>query len=291
MNISGNIIKNPLTIIAIFAGIVEVGSNTVLPFLTHENQSTYIWFLMLFPFVLVLIFFFILYTRHHVLYAPSDFNDEKNFNELLYNTRKSTSKELDIKIKDEIQILNEQSKQLDKELEKIKNEPSTIDLSTKFEKFNNLIKNSRRVIMSIENNLLDKFSLIYNFNIHKDITLETNGEKLIADGIVKNGNEFNIIEVKILTSFLPLRYLINSFIERKVNIIETIAKERNLTLTFIILTPDDRLKGRYEKTENLLNDKYRNFNIKIYPYIIDSINEREIKYLDILNNKEDTINF
>lgn len=70
---SGNIIKNPLTIIAIFAGIVEIGSNTVLPFLTAENQSTYIWFLMVFPFVLVLIFFFILYTRHHVLYAPFRF--------------------------------------------------------------------------------------------------------------------------------------------------------------------------------------------------------------------------
>ena len=61
MTLSGNIIKNPLTIIAIFAGIVEVGSNVVLPFLTAENQSTYIWFLMLFPFVLVLIFFYILY--------------------------------------------------------------------------------------------------------------------------------------------------------------------------------------------------------------------------------------
>ena len=107
---SGNIIKNPLTIIAIFAGIVEIGSNTVLPFLTAENQSTYIWFLMVFPFVLVLIFFFILYTRHHVLYAPSDFNDEKNFNELLYNTRKSTKQEVDTKINNEIQILNEESK-------------------------------------------------------------------------------------------------------------------------------------------------------------------------------------
>ena len=76
MTLSGNIIKNPLTIIAIFAGIVEVGSNVVLPFLTAENQSTYIWFLMLFPYVLVLIFFYILYNKHEVLYAPSDYNDE-----------------------------------------------------------------------------------------------------------------------------------------------------------------------------------------------------------------------
>lgn len=51
-----NHIKNPLTIIGIFAGIVEVSANLVLPFLNDKNQETYIWFLMLFPAGLVLIF-------------------------------------------------------------------------------------------------------------------------------------------------------------------------------------------------------------------------------------------
>lgn len=72
-------IKNPLTIIGIFAGIVEISANVVLPLLDANNQTTYLWFLMLFPTCLVLIFFAILNWNHGVLYAPSDFQDEENF--------------------------------------------------------------------------------------------------------------------------------------------------------------------------------------------------------------------
>lgn len=74
-----NHIKNPLTIIGIFAGIVEVSANLVLPFLNDKNQETYIWFLMLFPAGLVLIFFAVLHWNHGALYAPSDFQNEANF--------------------------------------------------------------------------------------------------------------------------------------------------------------------------------------------------------------------
>jgi hypothetical protein len=291
VNTSGNIIKNPLTIIAIFAGIVEVGSNTVLPFLTSENQSTYIWFLMLFPFVLVLIFFFILYNKHHVLYAPSDFNDEKNFNELLYNTRKSTTKEVDTKIKNEIQILNEQSKKLEEQVEKNKKEPASINLDTKFEKFNNLIKNKRDLLVSLETKLLENFSFINNYNIKRNITLETREGKLITDGFIKNENNINIIEVKILSKFILSRHIIKMFIERKNSVLEIISKEHNLTLSFVILIPDNVLIDRFKKFEDYLNDKYSNFNIKIYPNIINEINEQEIEYLDLLNNKEYSISF
>lgn len=72
-------IKNPLTIIGIFAGIVEVSANLVLPFLDAKQQETYIWFLMLFPAVLVLIFFLTLNFNHVALYAPSDYKDDSGF--------------------------------------------------------------------------------------------------------------------------------------------------------------------------------------------------------------------
>lgn len=72
-------IKNPLTIIAIFAGIVEVGSTTVLPFLVNEVQLIYVWFLMIFPSALVIAFFVTLNFNHKVLYAPSDYKDDGSF--------------------------------------------------------------------------------------------------------------------------------------------------------------------------------------------------------------------
>ncbi|EOC7184934.1 TPA: hypothetical protein ACPUT0_002701 [Klebsiella pneumoniae] len=77
-----NHIKNPLTIVGIFAGIVEVSANMVLPFLDSTNQSLYIWFLMLFPTGLVVVFFSILNWNHTVLYAPSDFKSDSAFVEV-----------------------------------------------------------------------------------------------------------------------------------------------------------------------------------------------------------------
>lgn len=72
-------VKNPLTIIAIFAGLTEVGGTGVLPLLSAEAQSVYIWFLMVFPIFLVVLFFWTLNFNREVLYAPSDWSNEDNF--------------------------------------------------------------------------------------------------------------------------------------------------------------------------------------------------------------------
>ena len=72
-------IKNPLTVIAIFAGLTEVGGTVVLPFLTDANQSTFMWFLILFPSALLLLFFLTLNFNATVLYAPSDFQEDSSY--------------------------------------------------------------------------------------------------------------------------------------------------------------------------------------------------------------------
>ncbi len=72
-------IRNPLTLIAIFAGLAEVAATTVLPMLSDETQQIFVWYVMLFPVLLVLAFFLTLNFNHGVLYSPSDFQDEGNF--------------------------------------------------------------------------------------------------------------------------------------------------------------------------------------------------------------------
>lgn len=72
-------IKNPLTIIAIFAGIAEISGTVILPFIHESNQNKYVWFLMLFPAMLVTIFFITLWYKPKSLYAPSDYSNEENF--------------------------------------------------------------------------------------------------------------------------------------------------------------------------------------------------------------------
>ena len=72
-------IKNPLTMIAIFASLAEVGGTIVLPFLTDNNQTTFMWFLILFPSFLLVIFILTLNFNPTVLYAPSDYKEDSSY--------------------------------------------------------------------------------------------------------------------------------------------------------------------------------------------------------------------
>ncbi|MCO7627401.1 MULTISPECIES: hypothetical protein [Pseudomonas] len=79
-------ITNPMTVIAIFAFISESSAAISLPFLDNTEREVYIWFLISFPFYLLLLFFLTLNFNYRSLYAPSDFDKDdsflKNFEEL-----------------------------------------------------------------------------------------------------------------------------------------------------------------------------------------------------------------
>lgn len=92
-------IKNPLTIIAIFAGIAEISGTLVLPLIQPASQELFVRFLMLFPPFLVALFFYVLWHKPHVLYAPSDYTDENNFFRMMGS---ATVKEIKEKVESEI---------------------------------------------------------------------------------------------------------------------------------------------------------------------------------------------
>lgn len=50
-------VSNPLTIIAIFAGLAEIAATVALGLIDPEIQRIFIWFVMLFPALLVISFF------------------------------------------------------------------------------------------------------------------------------------------------------------------------------------------------------------------------------------------
>jgi hypothetical protein len=79
MNEKVKAVNNPLTIIAIFAGLAEVAGTAAIAAVDKSLQATFIWFVMGFPILLVLLFFATLNFNPKVLYAPSDFKNEENF--------------------------------------------------------------------------------------------------------------------------------------------------------------------------------------------------------------------
>lgn len=120
-------IKNPLTIIAIFAGIAEVSGTVVLPFVYAENQLVFIYFLITFPSVLIVVFFITLNFNNKALYAPSDFNDEENYIKIFkYDESKQEKVEVSVSQDEMLKIVNDNllefTKNNDLKLLRFKNE-------------------------------------------------------------------------------------------------------------------------------------------------------------------------
>ncbi|WP_339304912.1 hypothetical protein NST33_20830 [Paenibacillus sp. FSL L8-0435] len=146
-------VQNPLTIIAIFAGIAEIAGTGVLLGLPLEIQRTFIWFVMLFPVGLVATFFFVLVNKHNVLYAPSDFVDESNFVNLLLQN-KNVGEVVDLLEQTKEDNTNDQTKEkIDEALDKLE----LFKLYNDMIKKNYYIKNSSYTVknfdLSNENNL------------------------------------------------------------------------------------------------------------------------------------------
>jgi len=85
-------VTNPLTIIAIFAALSEVAGTAALAVVEKELQLIFIWFVMLFPILLVGLFFYTLHKNSNVFYAPSDFREDKSY--LALNQEIENMKEL-----------------------------------------------------------------------------------------------------------------------------------------------------------------------------------------------------
>ncbi|OGT88464.1 MAG: hypothetical protein A2286_07110 [Gammaproteobacteria bacterium RIFOXYA12_FULL_61_12] len=82
-------VSNPLTVVAIFAGLAEAFATYALVNVPSEIQHLFVYFVMAFPTLIVLLFFAVLNWNHTVLYAPGDFEDESMYLESLRLSVKS----------------------------------------------------------------------------------------------------------------------------------------------------------------------------------------------------------
>jgi|GEM_PF-5877326 len=63
--------------VALFAAISEVAMAVVFTKLSDKLQEIFIWFVMGFPILLILLFFFVLYHKPAVFFAPGDYKKEE----------------------------------------------------------------------------------------------------------------------------------------------------------------------------------------------------------------------
>jgi hypothetical protein len=123
-------INNPLTIIAIFAALAEVNATIAIGLIDKELHYIFIWFVILFPTILVILFFVTLNFNTKVMYSPSDYNDDKSFMDSLfggyYGDKKENKEEFDA-VKFSIELENKLTESMQSKLDEIiKNSNSPI---------------------------------------------------------------------------------------------------------------------------------------------------------------------
>ncbi|MBI2768555.1 MAG: hypothetical protein HYX47_02935 [Burkholderiales bacterium] len=203
-------IKNPLTIIAIFAAIAEISGSVVLPILDTDTQAVYVWFLMIFPTLLIILFFVTLWRWPTSLYAPSDYKSDESF---LQSLPKATVEEKVQKITKE--IVDEQNEPVlpqDEQPEAVRLvdgvpvQPdagaiteTTAPRSPVFRPPGAVSSDQERDVYSrvgIEELVFEKLGKYYRGPIARNVVLRDESRRYVADGIVREGGVTRVIEVR-----------------------------------------------------------------------------------------------
>lgn len=216
-------VSNPLTIIAIFAALAEVSGTIVLPFLKVGSQDLYVWFLMIFPTILIFLFFLTLNFNHKVLYAPSDFQDEGNFIKLF---GKPTAGDRLEKLSSEIEV--------DSEVVEGSLGPDirNMDLA-----YRNIIRRSTASTHYLAAELvITKLSQEFD-EIEKEVMLRSGNSQFLFDAIGKKSNQVYAIEVKYIKDSTYLEKFRSSLVKIQRTFQELPGiKAGNMTLLLAIVT-------------------------------------------------------
>lgn len=278
-----NTIKNPLTIIGIFAALVEISGTAVLPFVSENNQLTYIYFLIIFPCFLVFSFFLTLNFNHKVLYAPSDYTNEDNF---MKHFKRASSQESANKLRNEIEMhgmvsenfnlgeIAEASEKLNKLTNDLKRFGEASEDILKSTHKNEHTEKARNI------NLQTKYFLAEELIIRKlteelgpmtqrEVVYTMNNMRLMFDGVLFTDNRFSVIEVKYISSIVGiLRALENAN-----QLYNSLDEDRKSKFNFILALGTDVPESEYSDIRESVLKKAKSykFNIDIRMYDITKL--------------------
>ena len=269
-------IKNPLTVIAVFAAVAEISGTGILPFIESENQGVYIWFLMFFPLFLVGMFFLTLNFNHKVLYAPSDYKDENNFLEPFV---KATKQEKENKVKEEIEDVEDMSLIMSEGGGHFCHSQSELCSDSSKDNENYLSKEKSNSLL-MENVLLAEKLSIKKLSEETGLKFKTNlmfdafgGRKIIFDGVAIEKDKFHAVEVKLMKGGRVSLSIINKVLldsEIMANQIKGM-DSKEFIVHFVVVIDGPRVD--LEDVKNYVRHYMRrsNVNIEMYAITLDDL--------------------
>ncbi|WP_019341460.1 hypothetical protein [Stutzerimonas stutzeri] len=183
-----DLVKNPIGIVALFISLIYGFANLLLGVtataLTSEERQPIIIFIVLFP-VVVLGVFYLLVSRHHgKLYAPGDYKDDKSF------LRTLSQEEREEKLNKEI----EEALPTSEQSEKIPPSATTQGVQKPIR----VNSEYRQEIQFVESMVISRFESELNQRAQRDIGIGDTG--VYFDALFASEKSITCLEVKMVRS-------------------------------------------------------------------------------------------
>lgn len=248
-------IKNPLTVIAIFAALAEVSGTVVLPFLIEKTQELYVWFLMGFPLFLVTTFFFVLYTKNHVLYAPSDYKDEQTFRDLLVGAPGAKVDRILSEVEQPMPDMSEGAA-LSSGALKTNVFPGVPSIEA-------FTRSFRGDALLAEELVLARFSKDMGVRFDRNVALKGHQE-LVFDGVSAADEKVVVVEVRFTRAGMFPPDVIKEYFERASNFANALPAKlkEDVEFIYVIVTDRDDRMDRIQKTIDRIREQALQYTFK-----------------------------
>lgn len=196
-----DLVKNPIGIIALFISLIYAFANLLLGTtagtLDHSERVPLIGFIVLFP-VVVLGVFYLLVTRHHgKLYAPGDYKDDKSF------LRTLTQEERELKLEKEAQEVEvAQKDSQDAQTSEDGRESAQKGHADGQASAHSLPSSAQRTsdirseLQLVESLAISKFETEFKKNAQRDVGL--GGTNISFDALFDIDDKFTFLEIKMV---------------------------------------------------------------------------------------------
>lgn len=250
--------RNPLGIIALFIVLVYGIAGLVLGVasssLEASERQLLIWFLVVFP-IVVLAVFFRLVTKHHVkLYAPHDFPDSDGFFRML------TPSEQREKLNQEIREIEAISSTTNSD-EDVASELDRTGVSREL--------SSRQAWVLAEEFAIREIESEFDTSIQRNVSL---GSRYVVDGILLDKGRIIVVEIKFIKKIRVLR-VVRSAVEQ----LGKFAEALHPRPSFIIAIVSEGVSGEDLENQLVMSREYlkaASFPIELRVYDFDELKKK-----------------
>lgn len=262
--------KNPLGIIALFISLIYGFACFVIGIASNNLESNerlpLVWFLVIFPFIVLLAFVYLVVNHHSKLYSPLDYRDDKSFLETINKDHK-IAKEYD-----ESQFTIQKEELLP--LADKGNVNKTTQIKTEILEFNDF----KDKYLKIENSAIKLVENIYCSEVRRDVRIK-GLMKAEFDGVILKEDEIIFIEIKYVRSLTMSDHIVNSLRDISIQLQQFSIKadiERKVTLLIFLVFEVAEVSYLFSQIDNLEQEFRRNnLNVVILKKHVSSLLPKE----------------